>query len=171
MSELKHRPCPFCKSLKENFYYSEGHLYRKTSSTNSVKIGDRFGGKNIQGYISGYFLGKRYLEHRLVWFYHYGEWPKDQIDHINGIRDDNRIENLREVTNQQNVCNSLGSSSSKSRYKGLTWYKSRSKWQVRVRHMDKTHHVGYFHNEIDAAKAYDVKAKELHKDYGRLNFG
>lgn len=50
-----------------------------------------------------------------------GDWPKDQLDHINGVRDDNRIENLREVTSQQNNFNRKPNSNSTSNYKGVSW--------------------------------------------------
>ena len=55
------------------------------------------------GYIQIKIKQKIYQAHRLAWLYVYGEWPKGQIDHINGIRDDNRIENLRDVTNRETL--------------------------------------------------------------------
>lgn len=55
------------------------------------------------GYRKLFVLGKLRAEHRLVWFYVHGRWPSGEIDHINHVRDDNRIENLREVSRLENA--------------------------------------------------------------------
>lgn len=72
------------------------------SPASNVKTGDIAGCKNNRGYLQIYVRNKLYLSHRLAWFYIYGDWPKNQIDHINGIRTDNRFVNLRDVTNREN---------------------------------------------------------------------
>ena len=91
--------------LKEHFEYRDGHLWWVKPTSKRIKIRQQFGCCNNEGYIFGGLRGKYYYEHRLIWLYHYGEWPKECIDHINGIKDDNRIENLREATKQQNNFN------------------------------------------------------------------
>lgn len=78
----------------DNLIYKEGHLYRRAGSTDKG------------GYTRVKINGKTYLEHRLVWLLHKGVWPTGQLDHINGDRSDNRIENLREASNGQNRANS-----------------------------------------------------------------
>lgn len=70
-----------------------------------VAIGNIAGNIDKDGYIIIRFKNKAYKAHRLAWYLHYGEWPKNVIDHINGIKNDNRINNLRDVTNQQNQLN------------------------------------------------------------------
>lgn len=92
--------------LREYYFYSRGHLYKAKKSAARDKIGDKIGNKTKKGYIQGQFRGSKYLIHRLIWIYHYGDIPKGlHIDHINRIKDDNRIENLRLVTNSENHFN------------------------------------------------------------------
>ena len=98
--------------------------------------------------------------------------PKGKIiDHINHNGLDNRKANLRVVTRQQNTWNKRkqrGGCSSK--YKGVTWLKRSGKWQVRITYNGKSIFIGYFEDQVDAAKAYDAKAAELYGDYAALNF-
>lgn len=119
--------------LKEYFEYQNGHLYWIKVRSNRLKIGQRAGTEGGDGYITIYLYSKPYREHRLIWLYHYGCWPKEHLDHINGIRDDNRIENLRETdqtTNKYNRKSCVGSSSS---YKGVSWHKRSKKWEAAYR--------------------------------------
>ena len=93
-----------------------------------------------------------------------GYLPK-YVDHINGIRDDNRIENLREATNQQNNFNSGSKEGSSSQYKGVSWHKRGKKWVARYSLNGKQTHLGLFETEIEAYKAYSEATKKYHKDY------
>ena len=70
-------------------------------------IGSVAGNSNVNGYVYIKVMGKRYMAHRLAWLYHYGEWPVNEIDHINNIKDDNRICNLRDVTHSENQQNRI----------------------------------------------------------------
>jgi len=94
------------------------------------------------------------------------------IDHINRNGLDNRKANLRPATYSQNVCNRPKSryAPSRSKYKGLTWHKRKSKWHVRIRVEGRTISLGYFRDQIQAARAYDAAAREHHKDFAVLNF-
>jgi hypothetical protein len=92
------------------------------------------------------------------------------IDHINGNRCDNRKENLRLVTKQENNINRCKRSGCPTTYKGLTWIAKERRWKVRVKLDGKEYYVGRFVNEIDAAHAYDFKALELFGEIARLNF-
>ena len=92
-----------------------------------------------------------------------------ELDHINGDPLDNRIENLRVVTHQQNSCNRKSQCGS-SRYKGACWHKAKGKWHASIMHNGKRIHLGYFANEIEAAKAYDTAARRLFGEYARCNF-
>ena len=151
--------------LKEHFEYRDGHLWWiKPRARSSVKAGKQFG-SYANGYRIGKLRGKSYYEHRLIWLYHYGEWPKDQIDHINGVRDDNRIENLREATRQQNSFNRKSEKDSASNYKGVTWHKQHKKWQAQHRYRGKTYYLGLYETEEDAADAYRKATENLHKEY------
>lgn len=91
------------------------------------------------------------------------------VDHINGNKLDNRIENLRIVTPQQNNMNKTSRDNSTSKYIGVYLY-SDGKWKASIRINNKNIHLGTFINEIDAAKARDIATKEYFKEHGKLNF-
>lgn len=99
-------------NLQDKIRYdpSTGKFYRKLSAGNS-KAGDEVGSPDTKGYLRVMISGKRYKLHRLAWYFVHGCWPKDQIDHINGNKADNRITNLRDVSNQTNKLNMLSANS------------------------------------------------------------
>ena len=121
-----------------------GIFTRKVRTSTRVKVGDVAGSADGIGYLRIRLQSRKYKAHRLAWLYTYGEWPKDQIDHINRNRSDNRIANLREVTNKQNGQNRSKPSSNTSGYQGVHWNKQSSKWQVKIKHNCKDIHLGYF---------------------------
>ncbi|WP_320728213.1 HNH endonuclease [Enterobacter ludwigii] len=83
-----------------------------------------------KGYVRIKIDGHLYLAHRLAWLYVYGSWPKEEIDHVNLIRDDNRISNLREASRAQNSRNKHLRKDNSSGDKGVYWHKGSHKWQV-----------------------------------------
>ena len=94
-----------------------------------------------------------------------------EVDHKNGNGLDNRKDNLREATPTQNSQNSKKQNNkSHSQYKGVFWAKDRNKWRAGISFNEKYTILGTFTDEIEAAKAYDKKAKELHGEFARLNF-
>lgn len=104
----------------------------------------------LNGYVSIHVSGITYYAHRLAWLYVYGEWPNKFIDHINGIRNDNRISNLRIVTSSVNCHNK------KILPKGVTKKNDNLKkpYYSRIRIDGKYKSLGYFENADDASKAY-----------------
>jgi hypothetical protein len=94
------------------------------------------------------------LGHRLAWFLHYGALPINQVDHIDGNKINNKIENLRDVTTQQNQWNH-------TKAKGYSLNKKINKFQSRIKINGKLKHIGYFDTEQEARNAY-LKAKETH---------
>ena len=156
--------------LKEHFEYRDGHLWWiKPRARSSVKIGQQFGSCLSSGYMIGGLKGKSYYEHRLIWLYHYGKSPEQHIDHINGVKDDNRIENLREATSQQNNFNRKPNSNSTSNYKGVCWHKQRKKWLAQHRYKGKLYYLGLYETEEEAAEAYRKATEHLHKEFA--NYG
>ena len=91
--------------LKLNYDSNTGYFTKIIFHKKRGIIKSIYSGLNIEGYIQISINDKLYKGHRLAWFYVHGAWPKDQIDHVNGKRDDNRLENLRECTNAQNSQN------------------------------------------------------------------
>jgi hypothetical protein len=131
-------------------------------SRSRTSAGSVAGSKNTHGYWQIRACGKLYYAHRLAWLYMYGTWPKDQIDHIDGNRVNNRIENLREATNTENQQNRGLSPSNISGFTGVHWANRECKWRAQIRHQRKLHHLGFFDTPEEAHTAY-IKAKaEIH---------
>ncbi len=121
--------------------------------------------KDVQGYPRIKYKGRTIKLHRLAYFIVTGEVPIE-IDHINRVKDDNRIENLRHVSRSQNAINR----ESRGKYKGIAFIKSHGKWCAKLMHQNRRYFLGYFDSVVEAAKAYDKKAKELFGNYAFLNF-
>jgi hypothetical protein len=103
-------------------------LPRGNARFDNRNAGNIAGAKRSDGYISVGFNNKAYLAHRLIWRFVYGEWPEFEIDHINGDKADNRIENLRACTTAENRRNMPVRRNKTSRYSGVR--KSRNAWSV-----------------------------------------
>lgn len=98
-----------------------------------------------------------------------GEIPKGMvIDHIDGNPLNNQKSNLRICTPQQNQFNQR-KTRGVSKYKGVSWYKNYKKWMAKIKFNGRTYNLGYFNTEIQAAKAYDEKAKEIFGEFANLN--
>ena len=124
---------------------------------------------NKGGYRSIEFKGKAYLLHRLAWLYIYGEFPLKHIDHINGNRDDNRIENLRDVTRVENQMNQRVYKNNKSGFLGVGWNTMQNKWYAEIKSNSKRIHLGVFNKLSNAVKArIDAELKYgYHVNHGR----
>lgn len=94
----------------------------------------------------------------------------EDVDHVNLNRYDDRKQNLRLATCPQNCSNQGKRSDNTSGYKGVTWHKVIGKWIAQIASNKKHSHLGTFTDPIEAAKAYDKAAKELHGEFARLNF-
>ncbi len=121
--------------------------------------------KDVGGYLRLKYKGRTVKLHRLAYFIHTGEVPTI-IDHINRVKDDNRIENLRQVNGSHNAINRVA----RKEYKGVTFVKTHGKWSSRIMYQNRRHLLGYFDSAIEAARAYDKKAKELFGNYAYVNF-
>jgi hypothetical protein len=124
------------------------------------------------GYRRGAILGRNFQAHRVIWAMVYGEWPPEQIDHINGVRSENRIDNLRHVTQAQNKANGgkRPGRNPTSRFIGVERVAATGKWGATVPFRGKRNWCGTFATEEAAARARDAKALELRGEFARLNF-
>ena len=149
--------------LRSVLHYSPetGVFTWKVSTSRRVKTGDVAGSLNGNDYLRIMVQGRPHRAHRLAWLYTYGTWPKDQIDHINRNRTDNRISNLREVSNKQNHQNKSKPSNNTSGHPGISWYKRDSKWQAKIKHNQKSIHLGYF-TTLEEAIAARKAAEKLY---------
>ena len=127
-----------------------GVFTRKVRTSNRINIGDVAGGKDAKGYICIRVDGKTYKAHRLAWLYMHGAWPTGEIDHINGVRDDNRITNLRNVTKSQNQQNQRS-------VRGYS--RDGKRWKSQIRVGGEFFHLGCFATQKEAHAAY-LKAKQ-----------
>ena len=156
------------KKLKDLMRYcpDSGNFYwLKSRSGNKGKVA---GAVDVNGYRrimfgSNRHGAKRYLAHRLVWLYVYGDWPDGQIDHKNGDRDDNRIGNLRLASASQNQWNCKTPKNNKSGYKGV--YSDRGYWRAVIRKNGKPKYLGYFDTPELAHAAYCQAANEMHGEF------
>jgi hypothetical protein len=97
--------------------------------------------------------------------------PDDlEIDHRNNNALDNRRSNMRTCTRAQNMANSRAQRRKSSAFKGVSFHKDYRKWRVRIMHLGKDLHLGFFRSQVRAAKAYDDKAKELFGEFAYPNF-
>ena len=134
------------------FQLKNGNLFwkNKTSNLSRIKIGDEAGVLDKKGYKKIGINQKIYFEHHIVFLMNHGYLPK-QIDHINGVKNDNRIENLREVTNSQNKMNTKLQSNNKSGIKNVNWCKKSNKWVVQLAVDNKKRWFGYYY-DLNVAK-------------------
>jgi len=145
--------------LHHLFDYRGGSLYWKIKPTGTVNIGDEVGFSSDR-YIRCCILGKSYAIHRMIFLYHHGYLPKE-VDHINGIITDNRIENLRESTRYQNTYNTKKPKSNTSGIKGVSWDKRQNRWVAYCSVGGKRFHVGY-HKKLEEAEKAVREFRENH---------
>lgn len=157
----------------ELFEYSDGALFWKhriISRGRKLKKGGRqITTKDADGYLKVCVDYKCYLVHRVIWLMHYGDLP-EFLDHVNGIRDDNRIENLRPATKYQNICNSKLRSDNTSGVKGVHWNCVKNKWQVRIHVDKKVKSLGYY-EDLELAKLVVMEARnKFHKEFANHGY-
>jgi hypothetical protein len=151
--------------LHEMFEYrNDGNLIHRYTVQGGKRLGDVAGSPHNAGYLQICIARKKHLVHRLIWMYHYGEMPT-QIDHINGQRSDNRIENLRECSYSENHGNKQISRNNTSGYKGVFLDKRDGFWFVYVANEYK----GRYRTIQEAADAYDAFAKEHFGEFALTN--
>jgi hypothetical protein len=137
---------------------------KPSSRGHHVKAGDIAGTLKSHGYLCVGINYNSYRAHRLIFLMHKGYLPKT-IDHINGDKLDNRIENLRAATVGQNQHNRKTNANNTSGYKGVSWNKALKKWTARITLERKIIHLGYFANVEEAAEVVRKAREELHGSF------
>lgn len=153
------------EEVKKLFTYKDGWLYwnRPHKSARGKYVpGDRAGVKHSAGYIQISLHKKLYLAHRLIFLYHHGYLPR-VLDHINGDKTDNRIENIRAASYSQNKFNTKLSANNTSGYKNV--YNVNGKWRVSFIIDGKSKYYGLYNDVHEAGKAAKQIRTELHKEF------
>lgn len=123
------------QELLSLFDYKDGGLYYKdrimSRGRPSVRNGEKIGSMMTNGYLNVALNKKKYLVHRLIFLYHHGYLPKF-IDHVDGNPSNNAIENLREATMAENMCNTKTRTDNTSGVKGIHFNKQKKKWQAKL---------------------------------------
>jgi hypothetical protein len=147
--------------LKRLVRYEDGKLYWLETGTGR-KAG-AIGYVENHGYRRVKIEGIRYLVHRLVWLFFHGVMPENMIDHIDGNRDNNRVENLREVTNAENLQNQTKAMNTNlTGFLGVSFKPHFNKYIARIRKDGKLTHLGSFNTAEEAHQAYLIAKASLH---------
>lgn len=140
----------------------------KCDNWNAKCAGRVAGCPHGNGYLRVGIFGVDYFAHRVIWLIVTGEWPVDQIDHINLDRSCNRWANLRLATSSQNGANKAHRRGSASRFKGVHWDRLTSKWRAQAQVMGKRMHLGSFATAEQAASAYEAAAQKYFGEFARV---
>jgi hypothetical protein len=147
--------------IRELFdYRSDGELIRRVRTAGRAKIGEVAGYLHSGGYRYISVNSKSYKAHRLVWLWHNGYMPENGIDHIDRNKNNNKIENLREVSKVCNARNCNLSRNNSSGITGVAWLKKKGAWRASISILGKSIHLGLHDNILKAAKTrWDAEVK------------
>lgn len=137
-----------------------GIITNKVDRSRRDAAGSNAGCKKPNGYVSIKIFGDPYQAHRVAWMHVNGRWPMNEIDHINGVRDDNRIENLREATTAENCQNRKTRSDNRSGFTGVRKHQGRYRADIKINGSYKF--IGSYETPERAHDAYLHAKTQLH---------
>lgn len=146
-----------------------GILTWKIDRKGGARAGQIAGHKTKEGYINVCVERVLYAAHQVIWLIVYGEWPEGILDHRDGDKSNNRIENLRQATHAENSRNQNLSRRSTSGVRGVVWNKAVRKWQAQIQIDGRTRYLGVFSEKSKAAEARASAERELFGDFGRFS--
>lgn len=147
ITAIKDRPVPDGIFDYLRYCSESGKIYWIKNRGTTAKAGVEAGYLNGDGYRRVIFGGSMMMAHRVAWLLMHREWPGGEIDHIDGDRTNNRIENLRVVTQSENMRNKKTKSLSSSGRNGVHFDTRCKKWRVQIRMNKKVHHLGLFESK------------------------
>ena len=151
--------------VRECFDYKDGALYWKVKKARRTKIGQRAGSFDEKtGYYRVHIDSKMQKLHRVIFLYHHGYLP-NYVDHIDGNKTNNKIENLRESTFSENCMNQKVSTRNTSGTKGVMWHKRDKRWFVQLRINSKCHSFGYYEDKELAELVAMEATNKFHKEF------
>ena len=153
---------PTQELIRELFDYRDGKLFR--SQQNPSKKGVVSGSLDSRGYLTSSVCGRSYQNHRLIYTMFFGGCP-EFLDHINNIKTDNRVENLRPATRAENNSNVGLRRDNTSGVKGVSWHSRDQRWAVRVNIGGTTKHYGYYTDLVQATEVVMRVRTELHGEF------
>ena len=164
MMPMKPKPLPSMDVLNSLFEFKDGVLYNKPDRPYPAKAGQPVGYRGAKDYQYVEIDRQKYLAHRIVFYMYYGYSP-EQIDHINGNKSDNRIENLRAATPAQNAQNRAIKSTNGTGYKGVRTHKRTTRFHATLHINGKSRHLGTFDTKELAADFLELARDMVHGEY------
>lgn len=154
--------------VKERFHYNPetGILTRRIAAPRGP-VGSAVGTPTSHGHLICRVKYRICYVHRLIWLYMTGEWPQQDIDHANGIPSDNRWNNLRVATREQNAQNRAPGRNNTSGHVGVHWFKQYGCWRAHIRANGKEHFLGHFDDKNAAIKVRLEAERRLFGNFAR----
>jgi len=173
LSELNVRSLIDCNVATGKLYWKERpvELFRETSKRSAQNNCNLWNSKNAgqeafitpstRGYLQGCFYNKIYQAHRVVWLWVHERWPENDIDHLDGDKTNNCIDNLADKTPLENNKNRAFNTNNTSGYKGVFWNKERQKWRAQIFADGRQFYLGLYETKEEAFSAYVSAAKQF----------